>query len=202
MIKLYTLAIGGTLMATLSSAAYAAPTRTLFTETAETAADSYISIDLEYQFSENGTGTAARIGAFNGEVLLNVTNSGFAASSIGYKKVIGENLAAYGILSYLNDDRITGSFLDIAIGAAYTIKSGDVTFNLNGEFITDDSETQRGGDNTIFLKGAAIIPLNTTKKDLSLIAEVALENNDFIDTSTALGIRWQPAARLTTDFIF
>lgn len=200
-----TITIVGLLAATITSSVYAEPTRTFFSETAKTADDGVISVDLEYQFRENGTGTGVRIAAFDGEVLLNITNSGFATSSIGYKKVIQKDLAVYAILSHLNDgnrNNNSRSFTDFALGAAYTLKLENLSLNFNGELITDDSETQRGGDTTIFLKAAAIVPINNANKNTSLIAEVALENNDFIDTLVALGLRWQPSSRLTTDLIF
>lgn len=197
--KLSTLALGGLLTAAISSTAYAEPTRTFFSETAETAIDGTVSIDVEYQFNESGTNTGARIGAFGGEVLLNNGNTGFATSSIGYKKIFQKDLAFYGILSYLNND--IESFTDIALGAVYTLNLKDVSFNFNGELITDDSETLRGGDSTLFIKAAVIFPINKARTNISLIAEVAVENNDLLDTGTALGLRWQPSSRLTTDFI-
>jgi len=196
-------AIVSLLATSITSTAFAEPTRTFFSETAKTANDGSISLDLEYQFVKNGFGTGLRIGAFDGEVLLNVTNTGFAASSIGYKKMINNDIVAYGILSHRNnEDNNSDSFTDIAIGAAYTLSLKNLSFNFNGEFITDDSESQWGGDNTLFLKAAMILPIKSTKFNTSFIAEVALENNDFIDTLFALGLRWKPSNRLTTDLIF
>jgi hypothetical protein len=76
-----------------------------------------------------------------------------------------------------------------------------IGINLNGEFVTDDSETLRGGDSTIFLKAAIIVPLTIDNNKTSLIAEIAAENNDNLDTGYAFGGRWQMSPQLTTDFI-
>ena len=106
------------------------------------------------------------------------------------------------MISHLNDDDLPDSFTDIAVGIAYTMPMEGITFNLNGEFITDDSETLRGGDTTLFAKGAALIPLTLDNSPASLIVELVAENNDDLDTGASFGLRWVPIPRLTTDFVF
>ncbi|MDJ0882076.1 MAG: hypothetical protein QNJ56_10550 [Gammaproteobacteria bacterium] len=193
---------GFTLAALFSSSiAYAEPSRTFFSETGRTALKDSISIDLEYDFDNDATGTGIRMGKFGGEVLLNISNAEFAASSVGYKKALQENLSLYGLISHLNDDNRPESFTDIALGIAYTIPLEQVVINLNGEFITDDSDTLRGGDTTLFAKAALLVPFSLDNSPASMIIEIAAENNDELDTGAALGIRWQPALQLTTDFI-
>lgn len=204
--KLSTLALGGLLAASLSSAAYAEPTRTFFTETADTAAKGSVSLDMEYAFSESAGGTGIRIGGMGGEILLNNTNSAgsgdqFQSSSIGYKKAIQKNLAVYGILSYLNDDANADAYTDIALGVAFTLKQKQITFNINGELITDDSNALRGGDTTIFVKGSLKVSMDKVLPNSSMMVELALEDSDFIETASAFGFRWQPSKRVTTDLI-
>jgi hypothetical protein len=185
----------------LSSAALAQPSRTFFSETGTTAIKDKVSIDLEYDFDNDANATGIRLGKFGGEVLLNITNAEFAASSIGYKREIRKDIALYGLLSYFNDSGPSDSYTDIAVGIAYTLKLKEISFNFNGEFITDDSETRRGGDNTLFLKAAALLPLTIDNSSTTLILEIAAENNDSLDTGAAFGVRWQPSQNLTTDFI-
>ena len=206
--KLSTVALGGLLAASLSSAAYAEPTRTFFTETANTAAKGSVSLDMEYGFSETASGTGIRIGGMGGEILLNNTNSAsedgqFQSSSIGYKKTIQKNLAAYGILSYLNDDANADAYTDIALGVAFTLEQKQITININGELITDDSNATplRGGDTTIFVKGSLEVSMDQVLPNSSMMVELALEDSDFIETASAFGFRWQPSKRVTTDLI-
>jgi len=200
--NIFTATTTGAILTLVSvSTAFAAPSRTFFSETARTAPQDQISLDLEYNFDNDASGTGIRLGKFGGEVLLNITNSEFAASSLGYKKTINNDLAIYGLLSYLNDDNRADSFTDIAVGIAYTLPLKGVTFNFNGEFITDDSDTLRGGDNTLFLKIAALVPLTIDNSSADLIFELAAENNDNLDTGAAFGLRWQPSNQITTDFI-
>ncbi len=181
---------------------HAEPSRTFFTETNGIASQDSVSVDLEYGFDNDASCTGVRLGKFGGEVLLNITNSEFAASSIGYKRQMEPNMSLYGSVSHLNDDDLDDSFTDIALGVAYTIPLEGLKINLNGEFITDDSETLRGGDNTLFVKGALILPLNIDDSPASLIAELVAENNDALDSGAALGVRWIPVPQLTTDFVF
>lgn len=206
--KFSTVALGGLLAASMSSAAYAEPTRTFFTETADVAAKGSVSLDMEYPFDNNGTGigTGVRIGAMGGEILLNNSNSAgpngeFVSNSIGYKKTIQKNLAAYGILNYYNDDAFGDAVTDIALGVAFTLEQKQMTININGELITDDSGTLRGDETTIFLKGSLKVSMDQVLPNSSFIAELALEDNDFIETASAFGIRWQPSKRVTTDLI-
>ena len=74
--------LSGLLVAALSSAAYAEPTRTFRSETADIATNNSVSLDLEYGVGTTASGTGVRIGALGGEVLLNNSNSGFSASSV------------------------------------------------------------------------------------------------------------------------
>ncbi|MFW2374670.1 MAG: hypothetical protein ACN4GM_16205 [Gammaproteobacteria bacterium] len=211
--KLTTVTLGGLLAVSMSSAAYAEPTRTFFAETADVATKGSVSLDLEYEFEDIGGGTGIRIGGMGGEILLNNTQYGvdetFYVSSLGYKKVIQKNLAVYGILSYYNGP-VQGpgpgpaadeSFTDFAIGVAYTLKQKLMTININGEIITDDSGTLRGDETTVFVKGAIKFPINNLLDKSSLIAEVAVEDNDTLDTASAFGLRWEPSSRVTTDLI-
>ncbi|MCW8956270.1 MAG: hypothetical protein OQL09_05255 [Gammaproteobacteria bacterium] len=206
--KFSTVALGGLLAAAMSSSVYAEPTRTFFTETADIAPNGSVSLDLDYGFDDIAGGTGIRIGALGGEILLNNTQAGqgqtFVASSIGYKKVLQKNLSAYGIISYVNDD-VLGSYTDFAIGAAYTIKQKDLTININGEILSDDTGVAgfppRGGDTTLFVKGAIKLPIDNVLPNSSLIAEVALEDNDLLETQSAFGVRWEPSKRVTADLI-
>ena len=203
--KFSTVALGGLLAASLSSAAYAEPTRTFFTETADVAAKGSVSLDMEYPFIELGFGSGVRIGGMGGEILLNNTNSAgdgfeFQSTSIGYKKVLQKNLAAYGILSYINADAAPDAYTDFALGVAYTMPMDKIRININGEILTDDSESLRG-ETTIFVKGALRVDTANLVPNSSMIAEVALEDSDFLETAIALGMRWQPSKRVTTDFI-
>ncbi len=184
-----------------STMAQAEPSRTFFTETGAIAQPDTLSIDMEYNFDDDSNGTGIRLGKFGGEVLLNITNTGFASSSIGYKHPLQKNLSVYGLFSHLNDDSQPDSFTDIALGIAYTIPLEGVEINLNGEFITDDSETLRGGDNTLFAKAALIVPFSLDNSPASLIVELVAENNDVLDTGAAFGLRWLPMPQLTTDFV-
>ncbi len=197
--KISTITLGGLLVAAISSAAYAEPTRTFSSETADIAANGSASLDLEYGTGTTAGGTGVRIGAFGGEVFLNNNNSGFASSSIGYKAAFQKNLAGYAIFSYLDDGAVATT--DIALGVAYTIKMKAVTFNINGEFITDDANI-RGGNTTIFVKGAIKFPINKALPSSSLIAEITAENNDAIDGTIDLGLRWSPSKRVTADIMF
>lgn len=204
--KLSTIALGGLVAASMSTSAYAEPTRTFFTETADVAAKGTVSLDMEYPFSTGGSGTGVRIGGMGGEILLNNRNTPaggeeeFLSTSIGYKKVIQKNLAAYGILSYINDDAQVEAYTDFALGVAYTLPMNNIRLNINAEILTDDSESLRT-ETTIFVKGALQVDMSQALENTSVIVEVALEDNDALETGMALGFRWQPSKRVTTDLI-
>lgn len=203
--KLHTIALGGVLAASISSA-FAEPSRTFFTETADVAANGSVSLDLEYIFADTAGGTGVRIGGMGGEILLNNRNTPaggtdeFLSTSIGYKKAMQKNLAAYGILSYINDDTLAEAYTDFALGVAYTQPMDKIRININGEILTDDSKFLRG-ETVIFVKGAIQFDIDNLLANSSLIAEVALEDSDFLETAMTLGMRWQPSKRVTTDFI-
>jgi len=192
------------LSAVATASAQAADTSRFFTgETATTLKNGAVSLDLEYLFSSQGNATSLRAGAFGGEIMLNSatdTHSGFSDSSIGYKKSIGKGLAAYGVVSHYDDGTIAGSATNFAVGAAYTMKSGDITFNINPEFVTDDgNKNNRNDKSTLFIKGLAAYKLKNVP--VSLVAEIVLDNNDAVERNVNLGVRWQPKNNLTLDLV-
>ena len=203
------------LSAIATTSAQAADTSRLFTsETANTLKKGAVSLDLEYDFSaatSAGVATSLRTGAFGGEIMLNSASddhSGFAGTSIGYKKSIGKGLAAYGVVSHYDDGDpgapVITSATNFAVGAAYTLKSGALTYNLNPEFVTDDGGLNNRGDkSTLFIKGSVQYKLK--KVPVSLVAEVVLDNNSNVvapvERNISLGARWQPKKNLTLDFI-
>jgi len=189
----------------LNQGVFAEPSRVFFQETADIEAAGSISLELDYPFGAHGLSAGLRTGAFDGVILINShaeagTRMGFARSSVGYKRMIRKNIAAYGVLSYFDDKVNSGT--DVAIGAAYTVKSGTLTYNINPELITDEVDGIRGSKNTIFIKGSAIFPLTTlTIGKASAIAEFNLVNNNKLDSIINLGLRWVPRKDVTLDFI-
>ena len=189
-------------LATMSVQA-AETSRLFFEQTGNTLATDSVSVDLEYPFSQGAVATGLRAGALGGEVMINTASddvSGFASSSIGYKRSLQKGLSVYGILSYYDQELPAPgiSATDFALGAAYTMKTGELSLNLNPELVTDDANI-RGGKNTIFIKGSAALALKNT--GTALVAEIILENSSFLDTVINLGARWQPRNNLTVDLI-
>ena len=184
------------------------PSRLFTQQTAAIEPNGSAALDLDYPFTGAGFVTGLRIGSFDGVVMINShpetgTRTGFDASSIGYKKPIGNNLSAYGVISYYHNEGPNYSGTDFAIGAAYTATSGALTYNINPEFITDDQAGTRGLKNTLFLKGAILMPLSAIKaNNSSFVAELDLENSSYLDTILNLGIRWKPRKDMTLDFVF
>ena len=175
--------------------------RLFFEQTATTLAKDAVSVDLEYSFISAAVATGLRAGVLGGELMLNTASdnlSGFSYSSMGYKRSIGDGLSAYGIISYFDQEIPAFSATDIALGFAYTQKVGDISFNINPEIVTDDAGL-RGDKNTVFLKGSVALALKDT--GTSLVAEVILNNNSFIERVINLGARWQPKNNLTVDLI-
>jgi|GEM_PF-4928402 len=202
----YSLPLFALLALIFSNSVLAEPSRMFSQETSAIESAGSISLDLDYPFSTAGLATGLRVGAFDGVVLINShpdfgTRMGLPGSSVGFKKVIQNNIAAYGVVSYYSD--ANNSDTDFAIGAAYTATSGTLTYNINPELITDKvSGVNRGGKNTIFVKGSAQFPLTQVKTGkASVIAELALENNDAIDSVVNLGLRWAPRKDVTMDFV-
>lgn len=199
------MSLAGLVLLLLSGITNAAgPSRIFTQEMANITPKGVASVDMAYGYVSAGLDAGIRIGAFGGEVMLNTASllddiSGFDNSNIGYKTRIGKNLAAYGIISHYDDDAGV-SVTDFKLGAAYTMKKGALTFNVNPELVTDDEGTLRGGDTTIFVKGAAIYKLKGASK-MSLVAELILENSDFLDTVINLGAHWQPKKNIGVDFI-
>lgn len=205
-------ALSASLFLLLAQVVSAEPSRVFFQETTAIEPQGSISLDVNYPGSDFGVTTGLRIGAFNGVVLINShsdssgTHTGFSTSSAGFKKMINKQVAAYGVLSYFNYDinNVSDSGTDYAIGIAYTGTNGTLSYNLNPELISDNSnQTVRGGKDTLYLKGAVSVPLTSLKisGSTSAIAEVILENNSNLDTVTNLGLRWIPRKDITLDFI-
>jgi hypothetical protein len=157
-----------------------------------------------------------RVGAFGGEVLVNIRNadliretsldgSNLAITNLGYKVPLGPGLAAYGLLSYARIGAPGGgsvSATEFAVGLAYTLRQGGLTINVNPELLTDDDAAFRGGDSTIFIRGGALFPLPVKMSGrLSLLGELTLENSDVLDTTINLGARWEPRKDVTIDFV-
>ena len=201
----YLLMLGATL-------AHAEPSRLFSQETAEVSKE--ISVDLDYGLTGSlGLAGGLRIGAFNGEVLVNAKNdldlagSGFSGGNIGYKRVIMPNVALFGILAHDNPDNAP-STTDLALGAAYTVRMKELLLNASLEYVTDDDGVNgRGDDNTMFLKlGAAYaVPSSAIPGSagrFSLIGELALEDSDFLDTVLNLGVRWEVRRNINVDFVF
>ena len=191
------------LSAVAATSVQAADTSRFFTgETATTLKNDAVSLDLTY-FASFGFAQSLRAGAFGGEIMLNSASdphTGFIDTSIGYKKRIGKGLSAYGVVSHHDDGIVANSATNFAIGAAYTMKSGDITFNLNPEFVTDDGgKNGRGDKSTLFIKGLAAYKLK--QMPVSLVAEIVLDNNDLVERNVNVGVRWQPKNNLTLDFI-
>lgn len=184
---------------------FAEPSRMFSQETSAIETDGSVSLDLDYAFLSYGWNTGLRMGAFDGVLLINSnpetgTNMGLVGSSIGFKKLIQDNIAAYGVVSYYAD--AVDSYSDFAIGATYTAKSGTLTYNINPEFITDKLSGNRGTKNTVFVKGSVLFPLTQVKTGkASVIAELNLENNDALDSIVNLGLRWAPKKNMTMDFV-
>jgi len=203
----YSLPLVALLALIFSSNVLAEPSRMFTQETSAIEAKGSISLDLDYNFASYAGATGLRLGAFDGVVLINSnpetgTNMGFSASSIGFKKMIQDKIAAYGIVSYYADPN--NSDTDFAIGATYTATSGTLTYNINPELITNEvpGGANRGAKNTIFVKGSAQFPLTQVKTGkASVIAELALENNNALDSIVNLGLRWAPRKDVTMDFV-
>ena len=190
-----------------ASFAQAEPTRLLSQETGAVAGD--VSLDLDYNGAPQSIGLAAglRIGAFGGEVLVNakpatmLDGSGFVSSNVGYKAMVMPRLAAYGILAYDNPDNAP-STLDLAIGAAYTLPYRGVLLNVNAEVVTDEEgRNGRGDRSTLFVKGGAGYPIDTTAGRVTLMMELVAESNSALDAVLNLGARWQPRKNITVDFV-
>jgi hypothetical protein len=206
-IATYSLLLAGLIAGATASAQTTAPSqltetsRLFFEQTGHTLAADTVSIDLEYSFISSAVATGLRAGALGGEVMLNSASdsiSGFDYTSIGYKRSLQKGLSAYGILSYFDDELSNISATDFALGAAYTIKLNELSFNINPEVVTDDVGI-RGGKNTIFVKASAALALRNTRT--ALVAEVILENNTFLDTVINLGARWQPRNNISVDLV-
>lgn len=191
----------------LASHANAEPTRLLSQELGAVASD--VSVDLDYNGAPQSVGLAAglRIGALGGEVLVNakpdtmLDGSGFVSSNIGYKRVVMPSLALYGILAYDNPEGAP-STLDVAVGAAYTLKYRDVLLTLNVEAVTDeDGRNNRGDRGTVFVKGGAGYPIDTGAGRVMLIMELIGESNSALDPVLNLGARWTPRKNIALDFV-
>jgi hypothetical protein len=209
-----------TLQLLLASAAltgtlvHAEPSRLFVQELGEVSKD--ISVDLDYATgSSNGLAAGLRVGAFGGEVLVNTKNdldlagSGFDAPNLGYKRVVAPRLAVYGILSYDKVDppgpgATPPARTNVAVGAAYTVQlRNNLLLTVNPEFVTDDGNTNNRGDsNTLFIKAGIGYPLRNQRYGrITLIGEVIGENNDNLDTSFNLGLRWELRRNLTLDAV-
>ena len=206
----------------LSFNTFAAPTRTFFIETPQISAVGSVSIDIEYPFLAGGTtaaqgtligpattgvlgttggsSTSLRIGTEGGEFFLNNARSGLTQTSMGYKAAIRENIAVYTVLSHVRFNASNSSFSEIALGATTAIKINALTLTANAEFIASHSSTF-GNDNILFVNGAITYPIDNILANSSLIAELHLDNDSAVDTSSAFGLRWQPTKRLTADLI-
>jgi hypothetical protein len=202
-ILLNALSVGLVLLA--AQTALAEPSRLFFQETSAIEPNGSVSLDVFYPSTSLGYSAGLRIGAFDGVVLINshndfnVTRTGFRNSSAGFKKMLNKDIAAYGVLSYFNDNADSGT--DYAIGITYTGSNGTLSYNLNPELISDQ-KTVRGNKDTLFLKGGLSVPLTSLKVGkASAVAEVILENNSNLDTVTNLGLRWVPRKDITLDFI-
>lgn len=192
------------LSAVATASAHAADTSRFFTgETSTTLSSGAASIDLEYSFISLGFESGIRAGALGGEIMLNSASdphSGFFNSGIGYKKSIAKDLAAYGVISHYDDGTVGNSATNFALGAAYTMKTGGITLNINPELVTDDGGLNgRGNKSTLFIKGLAAYKLNNMP--VSLVAEIVLDNNSFVERNINLGVRWQPKKNLTVDVV-
>lgn len=193
------------LSAVATASAQAADTSRFFTgETSTTLSKGAVSFDLEYDFNSNAAPvTSLRAGALGGEIMLNSASdghSGFAASSVGYKRSLGKSFSAYGIISYYDNGVAAQSSTNTAVGGAYTMKAGDITLNINPEFVTDDGGLNNRGDkSTLFIKGLFAYKIKNVP--VSLVAEIVLDNNSNVERNVNLGARWQPKKNLTVDFI-
>lgn len=204
------------LSAVATASAQAADTSGFFTgETSTTLSKGAVSFDLEYDFNSNAAPvTSLRTGALGGEIMLNSASdahSGFAASSVGYKRSLGKSFSAYGIISYYDDGlpaATSQSATNTAVGGAYTMKVAGLTLNVNPEFVTDDCDPAplpapntcaRGGKSTLFIKGLAAYKIKSVP--VSIVAEIVLDNNSLVERNVNLGVRWQPKKDLTVDFI-
>lgn len=202
--------IGAAAMAT-AVVVYAEPTRLANQELGTVAPADSISADLDYGFNSNGAAGGLRIGAFKGEVLVNVRNaaaldgSDLNFSNIGYKYPLASGLAVYGLVSYSRVKPPVGpstSSTDYGVGLAYTYRQGALTLNVNPEILTDKAGVGRGGDTTTFVRGGVLyaLPFRTSGR-FSLLGEVALEDNDVLDTTISLGARWELRKNVTIDFV-
>jgi hypothetical protein len=187
--------------------AHAEPSRLFSQETAEVSRE--ISVDLDYGLTGSlGLAGGLRIGAFNGEVLVNAKNdldlagSGFSGGNIGYKRVIMPNLAVFGVLAHDNPDNAP-STTDFAIGAAYTVRMKELLLNASLEYVTDDDGVNgRGDDNTMFVKLGAAYSIPSNAGRFALIGELVLEDSDALDTVLNLGVRWEVRRNINVDFVF
>ncbi|MDH5786400.1 MAG: hypothetical protein OEZ16_12450, partial [Chromatiales bacterium] len=197
--------------------AFAEPSHFFMTESAATAANGSASLAFDYintTASNSGNSAGARVGAFGGEVMINTlpnhSATGFNTPHIGYKTNVMPNLSAYGIFSHYNDPAPgTDPVNDFAIGAAYTIDFGTGKAGVDAQLITDNgfdslipgSGNGRGGDTTIFVKGAGQFDIPNIPSKVGLIGEIILENNDALYTMVNLGVRWNPMNNVTADFV-
>jgi hypothetical protein len=193
--------------------AQAEPSRLFVQELGEVSKD--ISVDLDYATgTSSGLAAGLRIGAFGGEVLVNTKNdfdlarSGFDAPNAGYKRLVAPRIAVYGILSY---DKVDApgpganppARTNVAIGAAYTARRYNLILTVNPEYVTDDGNTNNRGDkSTLFIKaGIGYILRDQRYGKTTLIGELIGENNDNLDTSFNLGVRWEPRRNITLDAV-
>ncbi len=142
------------------------------------------------------TATDIRIGAFGGEVMIDVS-SGAGSSGIGYKASINPKMAVYGMLFFCNDcGGGATSATNITAGIAYTTVSNGFVLNGNGEVFS------AAGGTTMDLRGAGFYPLKQRKLrgKVYLGAEVDLQMSPSPTTTDIYaGARWIPKKNVMLD---
>ncbi len=168
-------------------------------ETATVTADGDILVDLH---NTTNYRDMIRIGAFGGEVMINV-DGGNDAHGLGYKAAISQNVAAYGMLFLDND----ASFTNITVGASYTTMASGFVLNGNIELFSR-SDVPPGGaggagpsETFIDLRGSAFYRLanESVKGSLYLGGEIDIELDPNSDSDVYLGVRWIPKHNIILD---
>lgn len=176
------------LVACLSQAAHAEPSRGFLQELGLIAPPGTLYLDL---YNTTGTWTRAadsqmRLSRAGGEVVV-------ALERIGYKTLLQPRLAAYGHLGI----NTAADSLSYNVGAAYSTHPGTLLVNLNPELVRGAAGTD------LYVNAALYLPLQTGLDlgRLSMGAELSLSDNTATRTGLAGGLRWLLRDIVTIDLI-
>lgn len=164
-------------------------------ETAAITANGDILVDLH---NSTNYRDMIRIGAFGGEVMINL-DGGKAARGLGYKASINSNMAAYGMLFLDNDASVT----NLTAGISYTTRASGFILNGNAEIFSQSNTGGGGGPSETFLdvRGSGFYPLdiNAASGSVLLGVEIDIQIDPTSETDIYIGLRWIPKTNIVLD---